>query len=355
MLIITKLLLLALCIIPIGIDRPEHLFALLGASILSLLTDIVKPKLRIVCTFLLIALCIFYPSFLYFLPVLIYDLYFFYGDRTIITLLPIFFVKDHRIYFFTLTFFALYLSYMEKADQHQIKVYQQQIDSLHENLLVREEKLEFHNREMNAQIEIAILSERNRIAREIHDSVGHALSSCILQTEVLKLRSTDDDQTQKIQNLQQTLQNGMQDIRISLHNLHDSSLDLRQEMENLIANFPLDVEFNFFSTEQMDYALKLAILSTTKELLTNVAKHSNAKKVQVQFMEHKAYYSLSVKNDGARMTPLPKNPQGIGLVAVEDFAKKYNGHANYGYRDNGFFVHLTIQKTNSTKNHAENS
>lgn len=355
MLIITKLLLLALCIIPIGIDRPEHLFALLGAGILSLLTDIVKPKLRIVCTLLLIGLCIVYPSFLYFLPVLVYDLYFFYGDRSVIALLPIFFVKDHRIYFFALTFFALYLSYMEKTDQQQIKVYQQQIDSLREKLLVREEKLQFRNREMNTQIEIAILSERNRIAREIHDSVGHALSSCILQTEVLKLRSTDDDQTQKIQNLQHTLQNGMQDIRASLHDLHDSSLDLRQEMENLIVNFPLDVVFNFFSGEQMDYTLKLGILSITKELLTNVAKHSNAKKVQVQFMEHKAYYSLSVKNDGARTTTLPKNPQGIGLVAVEDFARKYNGHANYGYRDNGFFVHLTIQKANCAKNHASNS
>lgn len=347
--IILKSLLLALCSFAMGVDSLEHIRILLVTSIHSLLTDILKPKYRIACNAVFVIACIAYPNLLYFLPVLIYDLYFFYGRRSLILLIAHFLIGDHSLYLLTLSLLAIYLSYTEKNDHKRIRIYQKRSDDLREQIIEKEKKMELRDREQNDQVEIAILSERNRIAREIHDSVGHALSSCILQAEAIKLRCKDEDQYKKLETLQETLQNGMQDIRTSLHDLHDSSLDLRQEIQKLIDHFPLQVRFDHFTNEKMSYAMKLGILSATKESLTNTAKHSNAERIRIRLIEHKNYYSFSVKDDGHPPDGSIQKTQkmGIGLRSIEDLAKKYGGHLNYGYDNEGFFVHIILQKSRS--------
>jgi signal transduction histidine kinase len=82
------------------------------------------------------------------------------------------------------------------------------------------------DREKN--IHIAVLTERNRIARELHDSIGHGISSSILQVEALKTIS-DKNMMEGLNLLQKTLDNGMSDIRNSIHNLYKESLDLENK------------------------------------------------------------------------------------------------------------------------------
>lgn len=342
--LLSKLFLLLLCMFSLGSDIPNHIAAVLLVCILFTLTELNNRKIRLACHLLFVVSVFVHPDFVSFLPILVYESYAEYDRRSIASLALLVLAGDNSLYLLAVSATAFYLAAFEKNTQRQLAERTKKADDLQERLLAGEEQLNFRNHDMNHQIEIAILSERNRIAREIHDSVGHTLSSCILQTEVLKLQSTDEKQIRQLKTLQETLQHGMRDIRTSLHDLHDSSLNLQKEMEALTRHFPLSVQFVFSANEDMDYGMKVGILSAAKEIFANIAKHSDAQKVTVRFTEHKSYYSLSVKDNGSR--PVNSDvPIGIGLRSLEDFAKKYGGYFSYGYESDGFFVHITLQKT----------
>lgn len=340
--IFSKILFLISGLLFFDIAEQNNTILFLCIAILFVLSDVVAKRFQFLCYVAYIFLCIYDPKTVAFLPLFIYDLYFEYKIYAAVAFL-MWAVWDKSAFLLAFSCFAFYLAYTQDDYSQSLMNKTIQLDNVRERLFEGEEKLELFNHETRNEIEIAILNERNRIAREIHDSVGHSLSSCILQTEALKLQSDDEVQIEKLETLQQTLQNGMQDIRSSLHNLHDSSLDLKRSMENILAGLPLQSSFDFAANSEMDYSMKIGILSAFKEMLANIAKHSDAKSVRVRLMEHKNYYSLSVKDDGT-VKPLEKKSLGIGLHSIADFAKNYNGNLYYGYEQDGFFVHITLSK-----------
>lgn len=71
------------------------------------------------------------------------------------------------------------------------------------------------------------LRERNRIAREIHDNVGHMLSRSILQMGALITIHKEEPLHGQLAGVGETLNQAMNSIRESVHDLHDESIDLR--------------------------------------------------------------------------------------------------------------------------------
>ena len=82
----------------------------------------------------------------------------------------------------------------------------------------------------------ATLSERNRIAREIHDNVGHMHTRSILQTGAIKVINKDERLEKPLAQLQSTLDTAMDSMRKSVHDLHDESIDLRTALDDVINN-----------------------------------------------------------------------------------------------------------------------
>ena len=76
----------------------------------------------------------------------------------------------------------------------------------------------------------ATLSERNRIAREIHDNVGHMLTRAILQMGAIKVLNKDEKLKPSIEEIDRTLNTAMSNIRNSVHDLHDESIDLESSL-----------------------------------------------------------------------------------------------------------------------------
>lgn len=194
-------------------------------------------------------------------------------------------------------------------------------------------------------IHIAILTERNRIARQLHDSMGHSISSSILQAQALKVTSKDDTITSNLNLLIETLNNGMDDVRNSIHNLYNESFDLRNKIEALCNEIhTFEVELSYRINEELDYHLKFDILSVIKESITNCHKHSNATKVKITLISQPKFYSILVKDNGTsfdKSTPLLT--KGIGLSSMKEMCNKYNGFLNCEFND-GFKVHLTLMK-----------
>ena len=96
------------------------------------------------------------------------------------------------------------------------------------------EKNKAMQRNQDYEIYLATLKERNRIAREIHDNVGHMLTRSILQLGALSVINKDETVGEAINDLSGTLNTAMTSIRSSVHDLHDDSIALKPAVEDCI-------------------------------------------------------------------------------------------------------------------------
>ena len=109
-------------------------------------------------------------------------------------------------------------------------------DSAERNLLLKEKNKELLEKQ-DYEIYTATLRERNRIAREIHDNVGHLLSRTILITGALKAVNKDAAVGEPLAQLENSLNQAMDSVRKSVHDIHDDSVDLQKAVEGLILEF----------------------------------------------------------------------------------------------------------------------
>ena len=217
-------------------------------------------------------------------------------------------------------------------------------DNSAEYLILMKERNRSILNEKDNQIHLAKLRERNRIAREIHDNVGHMLSRSILQTAALQVICTDENIKESLSGLNETLNTAMTDIRRSVHDLHDESIDMKStihEMTIPLSEKEIEVieEYNFGNN--IPNKVKLAFIGIAKESISNIIKHSNADKVTITINDHPAFYQLVVKDNG-RCGEIKDT--GIGLENIRNRAESLNGLLKIDSNENGFRIFLTVRK-----------
>ncbi|MBT9173259.1 MAG: Sensor histidine kinase DesK [Syntrophomonadaceae bacterium] len=182
------------------------------------------------------------------------------------------------------------------------------------------------------EIRMARLNERNRIAREIHDHVGHRLSSAFLQIGALLTHSPGQPQ---LTALKETLNLAMDNIRSSVHNLYESSIDLVEQIEQLAAGLTCcRVELKIHMQSEPDIKVKYALISAVKEAFANIAKHSDASLVRLTLTEHPAFYQLVISDNGRAASA--DFTKGIGLKSIAERVEALSGHlAIFYYKNKG--------------------
>lgn len=197
----------------------------------------------------------------------------------------------------------------------------------------------------DSEVSLATLRERNRIAREIHDNVGHLLSRSLLQMGAL-LAITDKEQ-QPVQyaaaeSVKSTLNSAMNSIRESVHGLRDDSLDLKRAVEEAVSemrgNYKVHLETDF--SENMPAAVKLCFIATVKEAMSNIIKHSEADEVSVIIREHPALYQLCISDNGKGGKT---GNEGMGLANMRDRVDSLHGFMRID-SENGFKIFISIRK-----------
>ncbi len=197
------------------------------------------------------------------------------------------------------------------------------------------------------EIHLATLRERNRIAREIHDNVGHMLSRSLLQLGALIATNKGASVADGLTELKCGLTDAMNSIRDSVHDLHSHSLNLYESIRELVQDSPpCRVELDYDMGESIDPNVVYCLLSILREALTNVAKHSNATKVTVTAKEHPSFYQLVIHDDGDTGSPSPQN--GIGLQNMETRVLSLQGVFHVDAAD-GFRLFVTLPKKISHK------
>lgn len=192
------------------------------------------------------------------------------------------------------------------------------------------------------EVRLATLEERNRIAREIHDNVGHLLTRSILQVSALKVVCRQDEKLAKpLAELSGTLKDAMDNIRTSVHDLKEEAFDLNLKVSELIADFSFcPVRFRC-DGEAFPQDVKYCFLAIIKEGLSNIARHSNATEASVVLLEHPALYQLILEDNG---TKKPRDDGGgIGLLNIQERVEKLGGIFHIDQRQ-GFRLSVSIPK-----------
>lgn len=285
--------------------------------------------------FLLLRL--FFPAAGVFSPLMAYALF---QRRPWLTLIPLVALFPFRFSGVLIFLLALWLAWQTQYSERQDKRYIAMRDDYAQNEILQSRIQQEEALSHEKNLEIAVLKERNRISREIHDSVGHTISGTILQLEAMKI-TADPDQAQRLTKLSQALAKGMEEIRASLHNLQNDSISLQAEVEALTE--PMQGSYRITTTLQMDeevpLEVKRAVRNLIREALTNIRRHSDATEIRIVLRELPQHYTAGVKDNGSET----KRQEGLGLSTQEEAARSLGGVFSSGWSD-GFYVHMAIPK-----------
>lgn len=214
--------------------------------------------------------------------------------------------------------------YLSKSEKNELM-------SLYEELSV----------EQNSRIENAILNERNRLSRDIHDSLGHLTSRGILQIGAMLVTEKDEARKQALLGLKTTLSEGMNEVRRSLHGFQNESILLKEELEKIITGFSFcPVDFTFSSGSNFALKFKYSVIFIVQEALTNISRHSSATKASISFIEMEEKVYLKITDNG---TASKIGTDGMGLYSIRKRAEELSGKAEFSV-DKGFRIFITLEK-----------
>lgn len=214
-----------------------------------------------------------------------------------------------------------------------------------ETLTLRRENKALADRQ-DAELYAATLKERNRIAREIHDNVGHLLTRSILMVGALRTVNQDAALAEPLSQIDTALNEAMNEVRKSVHDLHDDSVDLEASAGIIVNAFTFcPVSFDYSCGRDVPADVKYCFLAVLKEALSNVAKHSGATRVRVSMVEHPAMYRLTIEDNGTVRKYTDEDgaepDEGIGLSNMRARVKALNGTIRFSEED-GFRIFISI-------------
>lgn len=305
-------------------------------------------RLRLLGFAVYLGVCFFAPFFIFFIPLVCYDILLTKWQWSILMILVAAGVNFSSIptLVYLLLFLLIILTWLMKRRTDSFRKMKDEYTGLRDSAKEFSIQLENKNKELmekqDYEINLATLNERNRIAREIHDSVGHLLSSSILQIGALMAVCKDKAVGENLLTLKDTLSKGMDSIRDSIHNLYEESVDLYVEINTLTKNFSFcSLSLDYDIPGNPDKKYKYAFLSILKEALANIIKHSNATSVRVSLREHPALYQLVVKDNGTLESR--QKEAGLGLKNITGRVEGLGGIVNFS-NENGFTIFISIPK-----------
>lgn len=238
----------------------------------------------------------------------------------------------------------------------QLEREQQRMRRTRDELQERALALEARNRDLadrqDYEVELATLAERARIAREIHDNVGHQLTRASLQTEALRVVHANEPRiAADFADVKRTVDEALQLVRTSVHSLNDNAVDLSVQLDCIVEGARSDggpqVELEVLA-EHAPANVANCFAAVLREALSNAMRHAHAKTITVRCMEHPSFYQLIVTDDGADATPASSSNvvEGMGLASMRERVEALGGTFTAGLRAGapGWRVFATVPK-----------
>ncbi|WP_233516766.1 ATP-binding protein [Paenibacillus curdlanolyticus] len=210
--------------------------------------------------------------------------------------------------------------------------------SLEQEIAVRMLALE-QTMEQRAQVmsDLSVLEERNRIARDIHDHVGHMLTASIVQLEA-SMTLFDHEPTlaaERLTLVADLMRRGLQEMRRSVRMLTDATEDtvrLEASLEKFIAEatryagITIDHRIEPLSARLHPEQEKL-VYRVLQEGITNGIRHGDSRDFQFELVEREQGLVVKLFNSGA---PYSSPILGFGLASMKEAAERWGGHFHIG-------------------------
>jgi len=188
--------------------------------------------------------------------------------------------------------------------------------------------------------QMAVMEERNRMAREIHDTLAQGFSGIILQLEAAEQAlSSDAPAVERHLNQARSLaRKSLAEARRSVWNLRPQALEqlplseaLKQEVDKFIQNSGLNAQFTVFGDKRdLPPEVEAGLLRICQESLTNIGRHAKATEVEVSLTFNESAVELSVSDNGVGFRPrVSKGAKGksdtFGLISMRERARGLGG------------------------------
>ncbi len=167
--------------------------------------------------------------------------------------------------------------------------------------------------------------ERKRLARELHDETGQALTSILLGLRALEEATSLDDLRSSAGALREVTMQTLQDVRRLAVELRPAALDdfgLVPAVERLLDGFRnqtgLVAEFESTLDERLPSEIETALYRIVQEALTNVIKHAHARHVSVLLAGKGSTVAVVVEDDGRGFAPDDLTSDGLGLIGMRE-------------------------------------
>lgn len=211
---------------------------------------------------------------------------------------------------------------------HRILASNFHIRRLYEENLRQYELIQEQNKALeqySKQVEkLTLLEERNRLARELHDTVGHTFTSVIMGMDAVSylIEAAPDKAKQKLDVLRDFTRSGLDEVRRSIHQIAPQQDDgtLMQQLSRLAYEFALhtgtQVRIQHAGCEyEIPRQAQLTLIRCLQESLTNAKRHGQAASIEINVEFQSMQVVLRIKDDGIGADHIAP---GFGLMTMKE-------------------------------------
>ncbi|MEG2288670.1 MAG: sensor histidine kinase [Clostridium sp.] len=260
--------------------------------------------------------------------------------------------EESFVYFSLMGILFILLSYISRL--HNTK---KQAQNLYDKLRISEGKLIEVNKELEGYLqsieEITLLKERNRISRDIHDSVGHALSTAMIQLSAMEAVADKEGSALKPMagNLRAFMNKSFQEVKVAVRELKPDEYDNYQGLLRLqetcktfeklsgvrVKTIVSKGEWNL-SSKQISHLYKI-----NQEVLSNSLRHGKAKEVKVIMNFTEDEFVMSFNDNGVGTDKIEES--GLGLKSIRERAEELGAVLDMKSGvGKGFFIKLIVPR-----------
>ncbi|MGD1415296.1 response regulator [Bacillus stercoris] len=201
-----------------------------------------------------------------------------------------------------------------------------------------------------SQVErITLLEERDRLSKDLHDTMGHSYTSIIMGMETLRTELKTKEGEQQLDSLLQLARNSMEEVRLYLHqlDLSQESLPLAVTLQQLTEEFKkhakVNVRTRIIGEEYMaSKQSKMTLYRSLQESLTNAVRHGHSTEIIVSLHFEPQQIRLDVQDNGCGVEEWK---DGFGLTAMKERVSQSQGRVIvYSKKGEGTLISCVLPK-----------
>jgi signal transduction histidine kinase len=167
--------------------------------------------------------------------------------------------------------------------------------------------------------------ERRRLARELHDETGQALTSILLGLRTVESAKTHDGVKEAAEELRELVLSTLHDVRSLAVELRPKALDdfgLEPALERLTTTFAeqtgISVDYHARLPERLPADIETALYRIVQEALTNIVKHAQATRVSIVVTRQRNSVKAVIEDDGVGFEEEEAHEDGLGLLGMRE-------------------------------------